>query len=690
MHRRSQHAAAAADSSAAVVVYDLYLAVKDEAQARHYTLAESPLDVQRLVGELGQPVSKEKLTLAANGPEIIKPGAVGSKEQGQSVSGENTNTRIEMIDTGEFEIISDQDDAKVFRFAGKNLIGRMLLTRDGQTKKFNISIEVAKEDKKDDGNGNGNDDGDGDGNSDKDDEKNKEDTNLDPEPLSVDDFVTPEFDEVLTSIINQTNMADDVRERMTAIRQRLSDKTVTDRDVVYVLKYISGGETAAKDSLDKQEPIALAMWGQSSDKKIVYLDQETGDEYNVVRDSDGTYSIPRFQFITEGEYNGEKFDAKRIDEVINNFSLLTKTKILDVPVKVGHHKNQSLLGNKGELAHGWVPEIWGENSKDGRKGFLKITGMPHTLAYLVAKKALKNRSAEIFANVNYKGKDYGPALKAISFLGASTPAVLGMQGASSALDTSVKMYSENGSKVIIVTPNRSATVGEPNQITLSADELNAKINAAVEAAVKQIKVATDADANAMKAQVTELSMKLKDEQTARRKETVKASSAANALEFDSLVKGGHVLPVQKDEFLQFCAAIDGVTDMAKGRDLSDMFGLVKANKDTLEFSIDTIEADKKVQVNIGMKPLFFRLLKSQKQIDLSVQSKDGTKDAKKIEEKSKASTADALIELTQKIRDTEKIPYADALSKAYAQSFGDESAEAAIEGRTSVPAKSAE
>jgi len=694
--RRSQHAAAAADDSAQVVLFDLYIALPTETQARHVTMTESPLEASRLVGELGQPVSKDKLTMASKQPEIVQAGAVGAREQGQSVSSDNTNTRIEMIDTGEVEIVSDENDSKIFNFSGKKLIGRMMMTRDPGTSRFNMTIDSNGGDNSiisDNGNGNGN------NNNIIDDKKPKEDTKKDPEPLSVDDFISPEFAEVINELINQNiHISDDVKERLTAISHRLSDKKLTNRDVIFVLKFISGGETAALNSIESTtDTISLSLW-DTSDKKneIIYLDQETGDQYRLVpsEKNDGTFTIPRFQFISEGMYNDELFDSKKVAKIISNFAELSKTKILDVPAKIGHHRSQSLLGNTGELAHGWVNNVWGEETANGTKGFLSLEGIPQTLAYLISKKALKNRSAEIFKNVNYNGKDYGPTLKAISFLGASTPAVLGMQPDASGavvLNSAVQMYTqEDGSKVIIVKPNGGKTVSDAKKtIEISVDDLNKRISDAVQDAMERAKKIAEVDSKKMSDQVVELSAKLKNEQDSRRKDLVKSNKATNESEFDSLVKNGSILPVQKDDFISLCKIIDGVNDMAMGRDLSDMLSTVKCDKDTLEFSVETMEADKKVEIKVPLKNLFFRFVKGIKQIDLSRQTNDGKTSTKNPVDKKVLTKSDEIDELTRKLMKDSNLQYAEAFIKAYDLKFvGDAGIDAAIDGATSVPSTS--
>jgi hypothetical protein len=678
--RRTQHAAAEADDSGSVVVFDLFMGFDDEAQARHIIFTKSPFDESRFVGELGAGVSKEKLAMGKDGPVVVQPGAEGRREDGQSVSADNTTTRIEMIDSGEVEIVSDEVDSKIFTFVGQKLQGRMQMLREGDTPKFNISIENQI------GGGGGEHAGG------QEDDEDDEDDSDDPPKNDVDDFVSPEFDEVLRTMIEEKNLSDDIVARLRAIRQRLSGKEMTKRDVVFVLRLIAGGEEAAREA-EKNEEVEIHLWNDMEwvDDEILFLDALTGDEYRLVRSADGTFTIPKFEFIVTGEHNGIDFDRKKIQTIVKNFSLVTKSQFLDVPIKIGHHRNQTLKGDKGELAHGWATDAWSESfGEGGERGFLKLEGIPRALAFLINKKALKNRSAEIFTDIEFKGERIGPTLKAISLLGTSTPAVRGMQPAAAApLDSIVQMYEEDGNQVIIANLRRNESMPDKNEpkkkdedklevIQLSQAELDAKIaeaaSKAAEDTAKKLGEVHKKDTEELKGQLTELSSALKGEKATRRKQAIKSALKENDLQFEALVKDGNVLPAQKDEYLALAKILDGVTETAKGHDLSDMLDGLEVDKDTMEFSVKVTEADKQVDLQLTPKDLLIRLLKGQKLVEFDTKSKDNKDDKKgDLDDAGKKKThGEAVEELTQKLMKDEELSYADALEKAVEQHFGDE------------------
>ena len=679
IHKRSQHAAAEADDSANVVVYDLFFGLDDETQARHLVFSESPFGASRLVAELGAAVSKEKLELAKEGPQVIQPGAVGSREQGQSVSGENTSTRIEVLDSGEMNVVSDEPDSKIYELSGSKLKGRMRMNRDGDSKRFNVAFEGQLPDG----------DGDVDPAAGSEEKEPVEDESQDPKRTDLDDFVRPEFDEILRICIEDKVPSDDILARLRAIRTRLSNNEMTSRDVVFVLRLLAGGEDAARTA-DKDADEVINLWDDAEwdGDDLIFLDAESGDEYRLQKNPDnGTFTIPRFEILREGVHNGNEFSKDRIKTIVQNFQKVSKTRNLDVPIKIGHHRNQSLKGDKGELAHGWVADAWEEN--DGERAFVKLEHIPKTLAFLLHKKALRNRSAEIFSNLEYEGRKIGPTLKAIALLGTSTPAVRGMQpDAADPLEQVVQMYEEDGQHVIIANLRSDKSMPDDNKqgdnkgqedvITLSQAEFNKAVseaaNKAAQDAVEKMKEVHKRDTEELEAKLTSLGGQLDEEKARHRKQAIKAQREKNVLEFEALVKGGHITPAVKDDFVSLANILDGVTESAKGVELSDLLEGVDVDKDTMEFSIETVEDDKKATIKATPKALLVRLLRGQKQVDFSTQSNDN-KDENKSElndgGENKKSKGDQVEELTRKLMEEKQIDYADALEIAVSEVMGD-------------------
>jgi hypothetical protein len=455
---------------------------------------------------------------------------------------------------------------------------------------------------------------------------------------------------------------------------------------VFVLRLIAHGEEAARKASEEDSDV-INLWDDSEwdGDQMVFLDSESGDQYRIERQADGTFTIPRFEFLRVGVHNGIDFTHKKIKTIVSNFALVTKTRKLDVPIKIGHHKNQTLKNELGELAHGWATDAWEEG--DGERGFLRLENIPRALAFLLSKKALRNRSAEIFSNLTYEGKKIGPTLKAISLLGTSTPAVLGMQpDAADQLGSLVQMYEEDGHHVIIANLRSEKSMpdddkkkvedkGQGEMITLSQEDLDKKIaeatSKAVDSTVSKLKEVHSQDTQELSQKLTQLSADLQGERQARRRDAVKAQRDNNVLEFDALVKDGHILPAVKDDFIALANILDGVTETAKGKDLSDVLDGMEVDKDSMEFSINTFEDDKKVALKLTPKSLLVRLLRGQKQIDLSIQSTDGKDENKGELDKSKKTKGEQVEELTRKLMSDRKIDYAEALELAYPQVMGE-------------------
>jgi len=673
--RRSQHAAAAADDSPNVVVFDLFLGFEKETQARHFILAEDPTSSQGIVGEICAAVSKEKLTLGKEGPQVIEPNAVGRREDGQSVSGDVTSTRMEMVDTGSVEMVSDQPDAMIFQFQGQKLQGRMMLTREGSTKRFKISL---------DGTGLVDDQG----SEDKKEDPDPEDETKDPEKIEVEDFVTPEMDEILRVMIEEKSLPDEVEQRLRAIRQRLSSGQLTKRDVTFVLSSLVAAKTGA------QAVGAAQIDFDTTLHEDVFVLETRGNRYEVKRNDDGTYRIDRYEFLKKGIHNEVDFDDKRLDEVVENFKTQSRTEFLDVPIKIGHHKNQSLLANSGELAGGWVKDVW----REGDSLYSKVDKIPRMVAFLMKREALKNRSAEIFREFqDDNGKQVGFTLKAIALLGTSTPAVRGMQPAAAAsLDTAVQMYSDEDGNVIYAnlrsqapmpdddkTQDKDKGKSQEPEIKLSQAELDTLLKKhgadVAEKTAAKLKTVFEKDNEELKGQITSLSDKLGEEKKARRKADVKAQKSSDAKLFEELVKAGNLAPALKSEFIALCAAIDGTTDMAQGQDVSDLLEGMEVDKDELHFSYEVVEDDKTIVAKEGLKDMFLRLIRGGKQVEFEVKSKDKKKDDADAKSKvEKKSNSEKLEELTQKIMSEQKLDYADAMEIAFEEQFGDEALEMAL------------
>jgi Mu-like prophage I protein len=111
-----------------------------------------------------------------------------------------------------------------------------------------------------------------------------------------------------------------------------------------------------------------------------------------------------------------------LDELVDNTNELIELGVLSPPGKLGHPKGQKLLQEQGWPAAGWVKNLY----RKGTKVLGDVEGVPEKLADLIEAGGYKKMSCEFwttFGKVGGKGKKYGPALTAISFLGEEIPAV---------------------------------------------------------------------------------------------------------------------------------------------------------------------------------------------------------------------------------------------------------------------------
>lgn len=100
-----------------------------------------------------------------------------------------------------------------------------------------------------------------------------------------------------------------------------------------------------------------------------------------------------------------------------------KPPLYAVKLAPGHEDDEALL--QSELARtdrpamGWVEKLW----RDGPKLMADVGDVPDVVARLIKSGAYKKVSAEIYPDLEYQGRHYGPTLRRIGVLGAEIPAV---------------------------------------------------------------------------------------------------------------------------------------------------------------------------------------------------------------------------------------------------------------------------
>lgn len=127
-----------------------------------------------------------------------------------------------------------------------------------------------------------------------------------------------------------------------------------------------------------------------------------------------------------GTYRGKTYTDADLDTILRNFNDF-KDEIKPVAI-LGHDEDQELLKKSGLPAAGWMESV----KKVGTKLLATFKDVPKVIADLVARKAYKRISSEIYND--YSGK--GLALRRVAILGGEIPEV-------KTLNDIVALYADN-------------------------------------------------------------------------------------------------------------------------------------------------------------------------------------------------------------------------------------------------------
>ena len=133
-----------------------------------------------------------------------------------------------------------------------------------------------------------------------------------------------------------------------------------------------------------------------------------------------TFDISDVEIFAAGTPKGHTYTEKDIEGIVAGF-YETKTEIKPY-LKFGHDydkKDVSFSSVSGLPAVGWIENL----RKVGKKIVADFKQVPKKVYELIKAQAYKRVSSEIFWNIEVNGKKYNRLLKAVSLLGADTPAV---------------------------------------------------------------------------------------------------------------------------------------------------------------------------------------------------------------------------------------------------------------------------
>lgn len=148
-----------------------------------------------------------------------------------------------------------------------------------------------------------------------------------------------------------------------------------------------------------------------------HKDKFTEIEEVMKYDLSDTFDISDVEIFATGEWNGDKYNDEDLEDIVRAFEETKPT--LKPYLKLGHDDEQLLAQRDGMPAVGWIERL----RKIGGKLIADFANVPKKVYELIKTGAYRRVSSEIFFNIKIGEKTFPRALKAVSLLGADTPAV---------------------------------------------------------------------------------------------------------------------------------------------------------------------------------------------------------------------------------------------------------------------------
>lgn len=277
-------------------------------------------------------------------------------------------------------------------------------------------------------------------------------------------------------------------------------------------------------------------------------------EQNKKYELPDTYNIDNVEIMAVGVWNGDKYTEKDLDGLVKSFN---ETKQYLKPyLKLGHNESQKLADDMPAL--GWIDKL----RKVGGKLVADFVKIPKTIYELIKAGAYRRVSSEVYFNIRVNNKHHERALKAVSLLGAVTPAVENLAD----IIALYKQYDKN--EYDIMTENNTwyskeyeFSEKELKQEDLSMDEL-ARLNQKVADLEKKYDE-EKAKCEELKEEVKEKEKQVEEksqeaEKAKEEKEKVEGEVKQNKrnarvkeleAEADKLIEEKHLLPADKESYL---------------------------------------------------------------------------------------------------------------------------------------------
>ena len=132
------------------------------------------------------------------------------------------------------------------------------------------------------------------------------------------------------------------------------------------------------------------------------------------------HAVKGVEIFSVGLWNGKQITDTDLDNIVSAYAATKST--VSPHLKLGHDEDQKILQQDGLPAAGWVENV----RRVGSKLVADFVDIPKKVYQLIANKAYRKVSCEIYNNLSIDGVTYPKMLGAVALLGADLPGIINL------------------------------------------------------------------------------------------------------------------------------------------------------------------------------------------------------------------------------------------------------------------------
>ena len=283
------------------------------------------------------------------------------------------------------------------------------------------------------------------------------------------------------------------------------------------------------------------------------------------------------EIFSVGTWKGRAFSTSDLDEISRNYESLKAS--LKPPMVLGHDEEQAILKSSGLPAAGWATRVY----REGDKLKADFESVPESIINAVRARKYRTVSVELYNSFSYENRKYGLTLRRIALLGAEIPEVKNLRDieAMSEKNPWTSFASSDADFIFYTEKDKEDAMSDENKVTLTAEELQKKVDAAVASALTAGRAEMEKQfAEQLKARDTKiegLSIALASTEAEKRRERFSSF-------VDKHIEAGRVPPRWKEKGI-----VSFMERLEDGKDKIVQFGEKPENKKTeADFFMDLL------------------------------------------------------------------------------------------------------